>query len=111
MEATDFALLPRTSGGSEGPSEATLEKFLTFNDRQSYVEWRADWKEEYREMSARIRSLRTTWRAEGSDHDPALHYQLFATRGRARSMLALRKASKAKAEQLYQQSKVEAIAS
>ena len=108
MEATDFALLPRTYGPSRVPSEAALDKFLTFTDRDGYLAWRADWRAEYKEISANIREMRAVWRAEGSHHEFPLHSQLYEKRARARSMLTLRRASKIRVEQLYQEAKATA---
>lgn len=105
MLENDFALLPRTHGAYYAPTEAQLEKFMPFETKQEYVDWRADWREFYAELSQRIRERRTAWRAEGSDHEDKLHHELFSARGLARSMLRLRAASKERAERLYQASK------
>lgn len=85
--------------------DAALQPFLTFETKEEYLAWRAEWRTAYRELSERIRELRPQWRAEGSDHQPQLHHALFTCRALARSMMALRAASKVKAEALYQASK------
>lgn len=77
-----------------------LQAFLTFESKTEYLAWRAEWKVAYAELSDRIRTLRTEWRAEGSDHDFQRHHALFSSRALARSMLALRAASKVKAGEL-----------
>lgn len=91
-------------------TDTALEPFLTFTDKDGYLVWRSEWKAVYKDLSSRIREMRTTWRAEGSTHEPLLHNSLFGARAAARTMLAIRKASKVRAEALYQQAKAAAEA-
>lgn len=100
MEPFDLALL-----GTTDPEDPKFQTFLYFETKQDYLDWRVDWRERYADLSKTIREERKAWRAEGSDHDPKLHHSLFRHRAEARTMLDLRKASKVKAERLYQQSK------
>jgi len=88
--------------------DPALEPFLTFTDKDSYLTWRAEWKAEYVELSSRIRALRAVWRSQGSNHAPETHHALFTSRAVARTVLALRAASKVKAERLYQEAKAAA---
>lgn len=88
--------------------DKALQEHLSFTDKATYLEWRAEWREDYRDLSARIRSTRALWRAEGQNHEPAMTNALLAERALARTMLALRKASKVRAEQLYQEAKAQA---
>jgi hypothetical protein len=90
------------------PDSKYLTPYLDFETKDEYVAWRAEWKTAYAALSERIRELRTEWRAEGSVHDAARHNALFSSRALARSLLTLRKASKLRAEQLYQASKATA---
>lgn len=87
-----------------------LQPFLSFETKEEYLAWRADWRERYADLSVSIRSARKTWRVEGNDHDAQNHNNLFYWRRLARTMLTLRAASKVKAEALYQQAKATAVA-
>lgn len=93
------------------PEDPVLESFLDFTDKEFYFMWRTDWRNQYDELSGQIRALRAVWRSQGSAHEMETHNALFNARAVARSMLAIRKASKAKAERLYQEAKTaEAVA-
>jgi hypothetical protein len=85
-----------------------LAPFLTFTNKDEYLEWRQEWKREYRELSQYIRECKKAFRAEGNNHDVKTVSNLYANKALARTMLALRKGSKARAEELYQQSKATA---
>ncbi len=39
---------------------AQYEKNLTFTDRESYLKWRDQWRQDYAEISGEIRTLRRT---------------------------------------------------
>jgi hypothetical protein len=100
-----LAKTPHNPNNALAADDPILQEFLVFDDRESYLAWRAEWKQQYAELSQSIRGLRKEWRAEGSNHNFQLHNNLLRSRALARSMLALRHASKARAEQLYQESK------
>lgn len=88
------------------PSDDGIQKQLGFEDRDSYLVWRQEWRQVYAALSAHIREIRAQWRAEGSEHDPLVHRALFNDRALARTMLALRAASKAKSGHLREEAKV-----
>ena len=90
------------------PSDADLEANLPFTTKQEYLDWRAEWRAMYKDLSQEIRATRKLWRAEGQDHAPILTNALLSNRALARTMLALRRASKAKAERLYQEGRAKA---
>ena len=87
------------------PDDPALVPFLTFESKAEYLEWRAEWKQAYRELSDNIRAVKKIFRAEGNDHEIQTVTSLYYTRALARTMLALRHASKVKTEALYQASK------
>lgn len=99
------ASIPHWRSHEKTADDPVYQQFLTFTDRDSYLEWCQEWKDAYATLSARIRTARTAWRAEGSEHDPRLHGDLFRSRALARATLELRKASKIKAQALYKASK------
>lgn len=100
-----MVISPWKAGDALAVDDPALQPFLTFADRESYLAWRAEWKEAYRDLSAYIRFLRKQFRSEGSDHEVVTVSLLYSNRALARTMLALRHASKVKAEALYQASK------
>ena len=108
MEKNDLALLPKTYNPLYPLPDGNFEQFLDFSDKQSYFEWRAYWRDEYKQLSGTIRALRKVWRSQGSNIDPMTNSELKNARARARSMLHLRRLSKAKAQRLYQESKAAA---
>jgi hypothetical protein len=114
MNHIDFyelqALSPWNPKHALGPADfldpkPVLAKFLSFSNKEEYLSWRDEWRRAYADLSQTIRELRATWRAQGSDHLTSTHHALFGSRALARSMLALRKASKIRAEQQYQANK------
>ena len=84
-------------------------EFLAFTTREEYVAWREEWKAAYTDLSGQIRTMRKEWRAEGQNHAFPLHGQLFRARCLARTMLAIRHASRIRAEAEYQSSRAVAV--
>lgn len=71
--------------------------FLTFTDRDSYLEWVADWKETYKALSESIRGSREAAKNMARAGDPKAAYaqSSAALKGQqARAMLALRRIAK-----------------
>lgn len=81
--------------------ELTFEDFndlLTFTDRDSYLEWRAEWKKDYKTLSEEIRFTKKACKGmqkAGSEKAPEMQAILSRKGFDARMMLALRRASKA----------------
>lgn len=95
-----YATIPWRRSLEKAADDPVYQPFLTFEDREGYVAWRAEWRKLYAELSVAIREARKTWRAEGSEHDSRLSSALFTNRARARALLALRRASKVRAGEL-----------
>lgn len=82
---------------------AFLNEALTFTTRESYVEWRAIWRNHYAELSKEIRRLRNERSRlmkanEYADNEQA---QIIDASVLAFSMLEIRAASKVRAEEQY----------
>ncbi len=96
------ATIPYYRSDERKYDDPAYQSFLTFETKAEYLDWRYEWRDAYATLSQRIRDFRKDWRAEGSDHNPQLHNNLFRSRALARAMLELRKASKKKAQRLYE---------
>lgn len=100
-----WATIPYSRSKEKTSEDLAYQPFLTFEDRESYLDWRDEWRDGYETLSDRIRTNRKAWRAEGSEHEIKRHVQLFRDRAFARAMLELRKASKRKAGELRRAAK------
>jgi hypothetical protein len=63
---------------------------FTFNNRETYLAFRAAWKKEYNELSQEIRNLKATWTAEiKSGRGGSTIYTLIRRRREATAMMQL----------------------
>lgn len=80
---------------------------FTFDSKETYLEFRAQWKKEYAELSASIRDtkkqIRETMKA--NEYAGSLQAYLRQERDNARRLLAMRAASKVEANRQYQAQK------
>lgn len=63
---------------------------FTFNDRDTYLAFRAEWRQEYNELTQEIRKLKATWAEEiRSGRGGYTHYAVFRKRREASAMMQL----------------------
>lgn len=63
---------------------------FTFNDRDTYIAFRAEWRGKYQELSQTIRELKTQHREElASGKGSYKHYEIFRKRREANAMMQL----------------------
>jgi hypothetical protein len=63
---------------------------FNFNNRETYLAFRAAWKKEYNELSQEIRNLKATWAEEiRSGQGGYTHYAVFRKRREATAMMQL----------------------
>lgn len=71
---------------------------FTFNNRETYLTFRAAWKKEYKELSQEIRNLKATWTAEiKSGRGGSTIYTLIRKRREATAMMLLLEEAKLEA--------------
>lgn len=71
---------------------------FTFNNRETYLTFRATWKKEYKELSQEIRNLKATWTAEiRSGRGGSTIYTLIRKRREATAMMLLLEGAKLEA--------------
>lgn len=63
---------------------------FNFNDRDTYLAFRTEWKKEYNELTQEIRKLKAIWAEEiRSGQGGYTHYAVFRKRKEARAMMQL----------------------
>lgn len=63
---------------------------FNFNNRETYLAFRSEWKREYAELTQEIRNLKATWAEEiRSGRGGYTHYAVFRKRREARAMMQL----------------------
>jgi len=81
-----------------------LTNVLTFNSRATYLEFRAEWKAEYKQVSANIReakiAIKNSQRESGNTPFQVYH-KLRSSQRRANEMLELLIEAKKKAQKQY----------
>ena len=87
-----------------------VSKVFTFNSRKTYLEFRAEWKAEYKQVSADIRedknAIKNSQRESGQT-PPQIYSRLSRSQRRANEMLELLIEAKKLAQQQYLEHKKE----
>ena len=77
-----------------------LQKYLTFRDKASYLQWRKEWKLEFEAVAACVRAARERMHKPGGDS--AAQSQRAALRIQGYNLMLLRKQSKVTAQVQYE---------
>lgn len=89
---------------------AQYESKLPFTDRETYLAWRAEWRENYAALSADIRRLRREIAVSGSNVSWKVWSERNYKSSEASDQMLIRAASKRKAGKLRAAAKAEKVA-
>jgi hypothetical protein len=85
-------------------------KHMKFTNKETYLEYRSNWKSEYNTLSKQIRVLKATVRESGHQITWTEFRELYQLKAKATAMLEERKESKVEAQRQYLAAKGELVA-